>query len=163
MLNRRITFDVKNYKKELLSSPSFETNGVITFSPIRKGLKSKNACCIIEVDDEIINYYREQLNKFYGLKLIKPSWSAHVSIIQGSVDPESEAYKEVVKHYEGRKVSLKYQIFPRFNGDTSDAPNNHSDGKFWFLTVEAPIFKEIRDKLNLNSNFKPHLTIAKNK
>lgn len=161
MLKREIRFDVTKYKQELEESPYFKTKGVITFSPVRKGLKSKAACCVIEVDEQIIDYYRHQLYKQYGLKLQKPSWSAHISIIQGSCDTESEIYQQLIKDYEGKEVQVEYSIFPRFSGDTGSVADGKEHGLFWFLTVYSDEFYEIRNKLGLITNFKPHLTIAK--
>lgn len=159
-LKRRILIDLKDYKHQLSMSPLLKAKGVVTFKPERKGLKLSLACCVIEVDEQIIDYYRDQVNKRYGLNLIKPSWSAHVSVIQGSIDPNSDIYKAVAEKYEGREVELSYSIMPRYSGDT-DKVLNQKDGLFWFLTVESDIFYDIRSELGLIVDFRPHLTIGK--
>lgn len=160
LTKRNIVFKVNEYKLMLKNAPMFKTKGVVTFKPERKGLKSKAACCVIEIDNEIIDYYRNQVNKHYGLNLLKPSWSAHVSIIQGSLDPELPLYKKIVEKYEGKEVEISYKIIPRYSGDT-ESVLGQEDGLFWFLSVESDIFVEIRQQLGLNINFKPHLTIGK--
>lgn len=159
---REIVFNLEDYKLMIQKSPLFKTKGVVTFKPERKGLKSKAACCVIEVDDGIIDYYRNQVNSYYGLDLLKPSWSAHVSIIQGSIDPSESIYKEIAQKYEGIEVDLEYKIIPRYSGDTETVPNQET-GLFWFLSVESDIFDEIRSQVGLSVNFKPHLTIGKKK
>lgn len=58
-------------------------------------------------------------------------------------------------------MQVEYSIFPRFSGDTGSVADGKEHGLFWFLTVYSDEFYEIRNKLGLITNFKPHLTIAK--
>lgn len=162
MLNRFICYDLEKLKKEITESPFFEAKGRLLFNPERKGLKSDKACVVIEVDEGIADYYRHQISKEFGIQLIKPSWKAHISIIQGGLKSDDENLLKLSKKLDGKEVSFKYKIFPRYSGDTEFVDNgNH--GSFWFLTAESNDFIEIRKKLGLTTRFNPHLTIAKTK
>lgn len=160
MLKRKIIFDLENEEPIMRKAPFLKTKGVITFQPKRNGLKMKKACCVIEVDEEIVNYYRYMTNQYYKTDLIKPSWAAHVSIVQGSVSMDDPKYLELVDKYEGLEVELEYSIYPRYSGDTEIVPSQDA-GSFWFLNAKSKEFIEIRKELGLVTNYNPHLTIAK--
>lgn len=161
-LNRFIPLSLDQHFEKINGAIYFECEGTIRYNPERKGLKKNATCCIIEIDNEIIDYYRTMLNNYYGMELIKPSWDAHVSIIQGSIDVDSEEYKKYWFKYDNKKIKILYSGFPRYSGDTS-AVGNGDNGWFWFLDVKSQDFYDIRDEFGLTTNFKPHLTIGKRK
>ena len=162
MFLRNITINnTEKYKKALFSLPKIELTGVVKYDPERKGLKEQSTCCVIEVDQELADYYRNMVNKHYGINLIKPPWLAHISVIQQNLNRESELVKRNWKKYEGLKVKYYYYPFPIFTGDTSD--REHYTGRYWFLNAECDIFYKIRSELGLTTKFNPHITIGKNK
>jgi hypothetical protein len=149
-----------SYFENLNNAPMLTGKGVVLYDPERKGLKSNATCCIVEVDPQIAEYYRHQINEYYKLNLIKPSWKPHISIIQGSIPRNGELYNTFWKKYEGLNVDFQYSIFPRFSGDKPSAHLTEL-AEFWFLNVNVPIFHQLRSDFKLRNDFNPHLTIAK--
>lgn len=161
MLERLITVgNADKFREQVFNSPLIQLKGVIKYDPERKGLKNNAACCVIEVDSGISDFYRHQVNKEYGISLAKPSWGTHISIIQGSIDQDAPLFKEYWKKYEGLEVTFNYYVCPRFSGDTK-AKTSTPNGSFWFLDVECDMVVKIREELGIETNFRPHLTIAR--
>tara|TARA_B100000700_G_scaffold331528_1_gene465233 strand:- start:3694 stop:4188 length:495 start_codon:yes stop_codon:yes gene_type:complete len=151
--------NTEKYKQELLSLPKIELTGIVKYDPERKGLKDNSTCCVIEVEQELIDFYRNMVNVRYGINLIKPPWKAHISVIQQNLDRNSELLQNFWKKYEGLEVDYSYYPFPRFTGDTSN--REHYTGRYWFLSAECDLFYKIREELGLKTNFAPHITIGK--
>jgi len=161
MLKRKICVGEPDaFRNKVFTSPLTELKGVIRYDPERKGLKSNASCCIIEVDSGVSDFYRSQVIKEYGIKLAKPSWGAHISIVQGSIEKDNELFKKYWGKYDGVEVVFQYYAFPRFSGDTK-AKTSTKNGSFWFLDVECEMFIKIREELGIETNFRPHLTIAR--
>jgi len=152
--------DPDMFREKVFNSPKIELKGIIKYDPERKGLKNNAACCVVEVDSGISDFYRHQVNSHYGLNLAKPSWGTHISIIQGSIDKEDPLFKKFWRKYDGMEITFKYFAYPRFSGDTVSHPSG-DNGWFWFLDIECDFITEIRSELGLKTNFKPHLTIAR--
>lgn len=159
-MNVFLPFKESSFREEKEKAPYLKTTGIVKYNPTRKGLKNNASCCVIEVDQGIIDYYRKLTNDKYGFDLLKPSWSAHISVVQGLIDQTSDLYKEHWLKYDNLEVELEYQIYPRYSGDTTDVGNG-DHGWFWFLDVKCDLMKEIRIELGLVTNFSPHLTIGK--
>lgn len=161
MLKRKIFInDLTQYKKEIEMSGEIESTGIVRYDPVRTGLKSNASCCVIDVDDGISDYYRHLVSSKYGIKLDKPSWGAHISVIQGRWAKESPDFDKLWGLYEGLEVDFKYSIYPRFSGDVkykTSTPN----GSFWFLDVKCDMFYKIRQELGVDIVIKPHITIAR--
>lgn len=160
MLKRKIIINnIEDYKEKMLSSKKIELEGIIRYNPERKGLKTIQSCCIIELDSGVSDFYRYLINKEYGINLVKPSWGAHISIIQGNDAKNSEKHLSWNK-YEGRKIKFTYTPFPRFSGDTDNKYGGDS-GWFWFLNIQCDFINELRLELNLGKLRSPHLTVAR--
>ena len=151
--------DVEKYRNEIFSSKKQKLKGIVRYNPSREGLKSNQSCCIIEFDSGITDYYRYQVNKHYGIDLIKPHWGTHISIIQGEEARLSESHV-FWKKYEGKEIEILYFPYPRYSGDTDNKYGSDA-GRFWFLSVESDFFNLLRSELDLKNIKTPHLTIGK--
>lgn len=152
--------NVEDYKKKLYSQRLI-TKGHINYNPERGSMKNNASCCIVELDNGISDFYRSLVNKHYGIKLIKPNWNTHITII----NPEEARLlqkNKLWKKYEGLEVDIMYYPFPRYSGDTDQKYGSQS-GRFWFLTIDCKFINTLRNELNLNNIKTPHLTIGKNK
>jgi hypothetical protein len=162
MFKRHIDIkDVDKYRIDIFTSKKQKTKGIIRYNPARGNLKNNQSCCILELDSGIADYYRHQVNKYYGIDLVKPSWKSHVSIITGEDASMAEQYHIWCK-YEGKEVEIAYYPYPRYSGDTDNKYGTES-GWFWFLTVESEFFNEIRSEFLLPNIKNPHLTIGRNR
>ena len=161
MLKRNIYIsNSKEYKKQLLSASQVDISGIIRYNPQRSRLKDNKSCCVIEVDSGVSDFYRNQVNKHYGMNLVKPSWSTHISVIQGEETKIAEKNLKFWKKHEGKEVSFKYSVFPRFSGDINNEFLGDC-GWFWFLDVECELINTIRNELGLAVHKNIHLTIGR--
>lgn len=161
MLKRRLFVDdVDSFREKVFSSPTIELTGIIRYDPDRGSLKNNKSCCIVEIDSGLSDFYRDQVNKEFGLNLKKPSWGTHISVVQGSINLNDPLFKKYWKKYEGLEVYFKYYAYPRFNGDTV-SKGSEIDGNFWFIDVECPFANKIRNELGMDSYYRPHITIGK--
>ena len=133
------------------------SSGKIVYNPPRPGLKKKRDWwAIVEVDREITRYFRWWVERELNVKLCKPSWDAHISIIRGERPPIEKLY--LWEKYEGKEIVFKYSVNVRRSGDTT---NNDRPQNFWFVEVECPLLREIRDEFGFPSDWKQHITIGR--
>lgn len=127
----------------------FQTTGVIKYDPHRPGLRrNNNWWCVVETDDDITHYYRWLLERRYHITTHPPSWGSHISIIRGERPPQNKQH--LWKMYDGIKLDdIWYSGYIGGNG------------KFWWVRVYHPLFKQIRKQFNFPSNWGQHLTIAR--
>lgn len=133
----------------------YKTTGRIQYDPPRGRMKSNRpGWCVLNMDREITRYYREVAKKRFHIELIPPSWDAHVSIFRG----ESHLVKHPDwKKYDGMDLEVTYSPFIKQTGDTTD---DHSH-RFFFIDVQSPFIKEMRDTMKVPSDWSFHLTIGK--
>jgi hypothetical protein len=135
----------------------FESTGKIVYDPPRGDMKRRTKWwCVLEVDNNIANYYRWWVEKQYIIsgngdvkRFITPPWRAHVSIIRGE-KPEDHL-KHLWKKYQGKIVSFRYKHYPyqaRKKGT-------------WCIEVESPFLMNIREELNRPTHWPLHLTVVK--
>lgn len=161
MLDRFIPIGNRElFIKQILDSAKIELKGTVRYDPERKGLKGQSSCCVLEVDSGVSDFYRNQINKEYGINLIKPSWAIHISIVEAIDVNDSIHFIENWKKYEGTEVLFKYSVFPRFSGDLNGEYLDDC-GWFWFLDVDCYLINKIRNELGLDDHKKPHLTIGR--
>jgi hypothetical protein len=162
MLKRKVDIGIlEDYRRELFNSGKVMLKGVIRYNPERGKLKSNKSCCIIEVDSGVADFYRYQINKEYGMNLVKPSWETHISIIQG--EDAKLAEKNIFwKKHEGKEITFTYSVFPRFSGDTDNKYLGDS-GWFWFVDVQCNFINIMRNELNIGDLRSPHLTVGRKK
>lgn len=123
-------------------------SGYIKYDPYRPGLKKKKDWwAIVQTDREITRYYRWWVKKELHVDLCEPSWNSHISIIRSEKPSANKMY--LWKKYEGRKIEFKYKH------------NVIRSGHYWFVEVECPLLKQIRDEFDLPSNWNQHMTIGR--
>lgn len=103
----------------------------------------------MECPKDIVDYYRSWVLREKGIKLHKPRFGSHVSVIRGNeeLDRQSSLYR---KHHEV-KVCFQYGNDLQTNGD------------YWWLPVTCELLGEIRQELGLIAEppFGFHLTIGR--
>ena len=135
----------------------FKTTGIIEYEPAREGLKKKpDWWAILHIDEDISRYYRWWLERETGLKLHKPSWGTHVSILRG--EKPWPDMMHLWKKYDGMEVEIEYSGNIRQAGDTTgwDRPDS-----YWFIDVKSDFLIDIRKEQNLPCTFKLHCTIGR--
>ena len=131
--------------------------GYIKYDPPRPNMaRGTKWWAIVKTDREITRYFRWWIQKTYHIKLHQPSFDAHVSIIRGETPPKDKV--DLWKKYDGQKVKFKYSLNVRQSGDTTgyDRPDH-----YWFVEVDCPFLKQIREEFGFPSNWKQHLTIGR--
>lgn len=152
--------NVDDFRNRVFGSKTIELKGIVRYDPDRTGLKKNTSCCVIEVDSGVSDFYRSQVNKHYGIDLVKPSWGTHISVVQGDIDKENILFEKYWGKYEGLEITFQYYVFPRYSGDTKSYSSG-DNGWFWFLDVKCDFITKIRKELGLELNFRPHLTIGR--
>jgi len=131
--------------------------GYIKYDPPRGRMKKKtNWWAVVNIDREITRYYRWWVKKELHVDLCQPSWDAHISIIRGERPPEELQY--FWKKYDGQRIEFKYKHHVRQSGDTT---GNDRPDSYWFVEVDCPLLKQIRDEFEFPSNWKQHITIGR--
>lgn len=130
-----------------------QSSGKIVFEPTIIGKKQAKQSewkrtAIIQLDDELDAYYRWFLIKRFSLKLNQPIRGPHITFIADRMP--SEPFNEGAKLFDGKEI--------RFNYD----PNIRSNGKWWWLKIDCPDAKSIREAIGLSPDpyFNFHLTIG---
>lgn len=132
-------------------------SGTIIYDPYRGQMKKRTDWwAVVEIDKEITRYFRWWVKRMLHVDLYPPSWDAHISIIRGEVP-----YKDKVhlwKKYHKQKVEFEYSLNVRQSGDTTgwDRPDH-----YWFVEVDCPLLKQIRDEFGFPSDWKQHITIGR--
>ena len=133
------------------------STGRIQYDPPRGKMKNKTQYwAVVNVDKEITRYFRWWVEKALHIKLYQPSWDAHISIIRGERPSQDKLH--LWKKYDGEEIEFKYSINVRQTGDTTgyDRPSH-----YWFVEVECPFLKEIRNEFGFPSDWKQHITIGR--
>jgi hypothetical protein len=133
------------------------SSGIIIYDPPRGKMKKKTDWwAVVEIDKEITRYFRWWVERELNIKLQKPSWDAHISIVRGEKPAIDKLY--LWEKYHKRKINFKYSVNVRQSGDTTgnDRPSN-----YWFVEVECPFLKEIREEFGFPSDWKQHITIGR--
>ena len=84
-------------------------------------------------ENELQEYYAAIIYKRTGIKLIKPAWGPHISIIRG----EEPLNKELWKKYDGEEIEFIYDHYIKTNGG------------HWWLKVTCDKLLDIREELGL--------------
>lgn len=126
--------------------------GKIVYDPIRN-MKSEPWIAIVEVDQDLGDYYRLLFNNRFKVNLLKPNWKAHISLCKGA----AEYNPHMLAHWgekHGETVNFHY---------TTDIFWNNT---FVWLNVYFPEYFYLREKMGLahthinNENW-GHLTLGK--
>lgn len=107
------------------------------------------------VDRELMN-----LTGVEGMGLLAPSHIPHITITRGVndlIDVPKEERRALWGKYEGEEVEFTYVPDLRFTGDTTgDRKALH-----WFIVVNAPKLRQIREEFDIPTNWHLHMTFGK--
>ncbi len=130
----------------------FESVGKIIYAPIRNGT-SEPWSAIVEVDQDLADYYRYHFLNQFKVSLLKPNWKPHISLFRGEGEyrPEMERFW---KEMDGEEIKFVY---------TSEVFWNES---FVWINTYFPEFFYLREKMGLKDTHQDnetwgHITIGK--
>lgn len=127
--------------------------GKLVYSP-RTHLSSSDRWLVVMADDEISRYYRHLYSKEYpylnggrSIKLTRPVWGTHISVIRGERLPNPKLWRID----EGKFVEFDY------DGGVID------NGEYYWLKVSCPYLGDLREKMGLprEPRFGFHLTVGR--
>jgi hypothetical protein len=130
-------------------------NGFLIFDPKRPGIKKTkrdvNTWVIAKVDNSITDYYCWWLERVYGIKLSRPAWGTHVTIVNDKDRvTDLDRFNEVKEKFNSKFCQIQFDV------------NIKKVWQFWSLDVYSNgMFKEIRRSLGLNPDFPFHITIGR--
>ncbi len=128
-----------------------KSSGILLSDPqSESGTKLGEWWLILTCCPDLARYYRmiyNTWNRTKDLKLMKPAWDAHVSVVRGEI-PE---YKDLWRSWDGKEMEFSYD--PELSGN----------GEYYWLDVECEELLDIREKLGLPRMpvFGLHLTIGR--
>lgn len=126
-----------------------QTSGRLIFDPLPiNGSTSmfKPYWAIVQMNCDIDSYYRWFLERRYNIKLIKPAWGAHISVIRGEPCEQWEYFKS---KYNNKIIDFEYNLEFKTNG------------QHWWLNIVCDELKAIRQEMGYNSNgIGLHLTLG---
>lgn len=132
---------------------TFKSHGVLRYSPTTTDGKNRASShgdpkwwVILDCCPELIAYYRSLVLKLHGIKLQKPLWGPHISVVRGDNPPN----KEVWAKHTGKVIEFEYESWIVDNG------------KHWWLEVECPELVALRLELGLppKPDFDFHITLG---
>jgi len=107
------------------------------------------------VDRELLN-----ITGVEGMGLLAPSHIPHITITRGVndlIDVPKEERAALWGKYEGEEIEFTYTPDLRFTGDTTgDRKAVH-----WFIVVNAPKLRQIREEFDIPTNWNLHMTFGK--
>lgn len=131
-----------------------KSTGKLVYNP-KTHLASSDKWLILVCDDEISRYYRylytkeypPYLNGNHSLKLNRPVWGSHCSVIRGEKIPNKhlwgiDAFKIIEFEYE---------------------PGVQTNGEYYWLKAKCPYLENLREKYGLfkEPRFGFHLTVGR--
>lgn len=131
---------------------NFESTGRIIYDPVRNGV-SEPWSAIVEVDQDLADYYRYHFLNQFKISLLKPNWKPHISLFRGEGEyrPEMELFW---KEMDGKEVTFNY---------TQEVFWNES---FVWINTYFHEFFNLREKMGLADTHEDneswgHITIGK--
>jgi hypothetical protein len=105
---------------------------------------------ILECCPGLLQYYRHLIHQGTGIKLLKPSWGPHISVIRG--EEIKEEFRHLWGKWNGRKVSFTYSPEDLFD-----------EYRYWWINIQSPELAEIRQELGLppKPKYSFHFTVGK--
>jgi hypothetical protein len=130
----------------------FSSWGKIVYDPARNGAEEPWSA-VIELDDELIDYYRYLFLCRHHVSLLKPSWKAHISLIRG-IEEYTPLVEQFWREMDGQMVEFCYTHEVFWN-----------DKHVWLNTYCEDFFK-LREKMGLDYTHVDnqawgHITIGK--
>ncbi len=101
----------------------------------------------LEEGNELREYYNWFIEKRTGLKLMKPAWGAHISIVRGEEPSNIDLWGKL----EGNKIEFSYEEFVKTNSE------------HWWLRIVCDEMLEIRETLGIQKRHEIglHITIGR--
>lgn len=131
----------------------YKSYGKLTFDPLplsgNKSVMFKPWWIILQMTDDTDNYYRWFIEKRYGLKLQRPAWGGHISIVRGETTSQ-ENWNIFKTKYDGKEIEFEHSGEIRTNG-------NH-----WWLRTYCDNLKDFREEMGYPRDglWGLHLTIG---
>lgn len=124
----------------------FKSNGKIIYDPTAGNAKN-DWWIIVECPKDILDYYHHWILKEENIKLNKPLFGAHISVVRGEEPPNKELWRK----YHEKEISFSY---------SHDIENKD---EYYWLRVSSPELNDIREELGLTRDveFGFHLTIGR--
>ena len=126
----------------------FKAKGKIVYDPVA-GKAQNPWWVIVECPKDIIEYYHHWLEKEEKVKLNKPLFGSHISVVRGE-----EPHKDYLKNWNKRhKKEVEFEYSHEIE----------SEGLYYWLRVYSEDLKKLREELGLEPNveFGFHLTIGR--
>jgi hypothetical protein len=130
-------------------------SGKFFFSPKREGLKKTHRSfdrgIILKVDNGITDYYSWWLWRKYGIRVSKPAWGTHVTVVSDRDRVRDiAAFEQLKKELDSTYVKLHYNV------------NIEKHWHFWVLPViPNHAISKIRNELGLRNDYPFHITIGR--
>lgn len=128
-------------------------SGQLIYNPerpgIRKSRQNDEFFLVVNVDPEIVAYYRWWVYRRFMLQLQHTAWHPHVTVLDGRryVTPEKQKLWE---KYAGEIIHFEY------------SPAIEQHWKFWTLPVRSARLQEIKRELGFNDpESKLHITCGR--
>ena len=126
----------------------FKAKGKIIYDPVA-GKAQNPWWVIVECPKDIIDYYHHWVLKEEQVKLNKPLFGAHISVIRGEEPPEAKQKLWRELHEQEVEFTYSHEV--------------ENDGEYYWLRVECKALNELRNQLGLSEEvqFGFHLTIGR--
>jgi hypothetical protein len=132
----------------------FKHTGIITFDPraLSNGDKLFKPWWMIitmKPGDEIDSYYRWFVERHYGLRLQRPAFGPHISVIRNE-ETSQENWDKYKEKYNGKEIEFEHSGEIRTNG-------NH-----WWVRTYCDNLKDLREEMGYERNgmWGLHLTLG---
>jgi len=103
----------------------FSSTGIFRYGP--------DIRAVVEIDSNIVEYYKSLIPKYYYLNPQK--YDPHITVVR--INKELPLNMAVWMKYEGTKIDFEY------------SPVIQKDGAYWFLDVYSQKIGDIREELEL--------------
>lgn len=126
----------------------FKSYGKIVYNPVAG--KAKNQWwMIIETPKDILDYYHHWILKEENIKLQKPLFGSHISVIRG--EEPAEHKKDLWCKYDQEEIYFQY------------SNDIETDGQHWWLPITSKQLEEIRSELGFDKypEHGYHLTLGR--
>ena len=129
----------------------YQATGKLIYDPRTEVSRFDAWWLALEVNDSIAHYYRHRVDATLGVKLNRPLWRAHVTVIRGE---RPARFREALwKKYHGYSVQIAY------------SPDIQLSPKYAWLPVKSQELEDIREELGLPRQPRVpfHLTVGNTK
>lgn len=130
-----------------------KSSGLVIFDPMalrgNKDVMFKPFWCIVQTQDDTDAYYKWFIEKRYGIKIQRPAWGCHVSVIRG--EPTSqECWNNFKQKYNNIEIEFEH------------CGEIYTNGNHWWLQIYCERLKDIREEMGYSRDmfWDLHLTLG---